>query len=470
MKKSGYCTIFHIYLIFFLSLLGTVITAASLFYLLIAVKTPAGINARSDWPKTITENFKEYIVLTDGNPQILPEGLELLQENKIGLQIIDYSGNERFGFQKPDQADPSYSAPELFKLYQTGILNGSKTTAFVGTVTDNGNDYAYILYFPMTISKITMYLNGDRFSDGKTIILLILGMLFSIILIFGILYGFWTTHIMNRLTTSIREISSRNYLPVNINGAYKDLYLSLNTLDSEIKESDRLREQTDTMRKEWIANITHDLKTPLSPIKGYAELLQEDGIKTEEQRKQYSQVILKNVSFMESLIHDLKLTYQLDNGMIPLNLQEQNFIRFLKELVIELLNNPEYEQRTIGFESSVETFLFTFDPVLLTRVFQNIILNSFVHGDENTTVSLQISVSDTMLLINVSDNGMGMSEEETHSIFQRYYRGTNTEPKSGGTGLGLAIAKSITELHGGIITVSSTPLIGTSFHIQFPIG
>lgn len=470
MKKSGYCTIFHIYLIFFLSLLGTVITAASLFYLLIAVKTPAGINTRSDWPKTITENFKEYIVLTDGNPQILPEGLELLQENKIGLQIIDYSGNERFSFQKPDQADPSYSAPELFKLYQTGRLDGSKTTAFVGTVTDNGEDYAYILYFPMKISKITMYLNGDRFSDGKTIILLIMGMLFSIILIFGILYGFWTTHIMNRLTTSIREISSRNYLPVNINGAYKDLYLSLNTLDSEIKESDRLREQTETMRKEWIANITHDLKTPLSPIKGYAELLQEDGIKTEEQRKQYSQVILKNVSFMESLIHDLKLTYQLDNGMIPLNLQEQNFIRFLKELVIELLNNPEYEQRTIGFESSVETFLFTFDPVLLTRVFQNIILNSFVHGDENTAVTLQISVSDTMLLINVSDNGMGMSEEETHSIFQRYYRGTNTEPKSGGTGLGLAIAKSITELHGGTITVSSTPLIGTSFHIQFPIG
>ena len=173
---------------------------------------------------------------------------------------------------------------------------------------------------------------------------------------------------------------------------------------------------------------------------------------------------------MESLIHDLKLTYQLDNGMIPLNLQEQNFIRFLKELVIELLNNPEYEQHTIGFESSVETFLFTFDPVLLTRVFQNIILNSFVHGDENTAVTLQISVSDTMLLINVSDNGMGMSEEETHSIFQRYYRGTNTEPRSGGTGLGLAIAKSITELHGGIITVSSTPSIGTSFHIQFPIG
>lgn len=138
--------------------------------------------------------------------------------------------------------------------------------------------------------------------------------------------------------------------------------------------------------------------------------------------------------------------------------------------MIDILNNPQYEQRTIGFETSLETFLFSFDPVLLTRVFQNIIFNAFIHGDENTVVSLQISVSDTILLIKVSDNGKGMSEEETHFLFQRYYRGTNSEQKSGGTGLGLAIAKSITELHGGSITVSSTPSIGTSFQIQFPIG
>ena len=173
---------------------------------------------------------------------------------------------------------------------------------------------------------------------------------------------------------------------------------------------------------------------------------------------------------MEALIDEMKLTYQLDNGMIPLKLQEQNFIRFLKELVIDILNNPEYEQRTIDFETSVETILFSFDPILLTRVFQNIILNAFVHGDENTAVALQISVSDTLLQIIVSDNGRGMSAAETLSLFQRYYRGTNTEHRSDGTGLGLAIAKSIVELHGGIIAVSSIPDIGSSFQIQFPIN
>lgn len=470
MKKSGYFTTFHIYLIFFLSLLGTIAASFALFYLLITVKTSTGSTTRSDWPKSFTENFREYIIFINEKAQIRQPGLELLQKNDIGLQILDHSGNEIFSYEKPDQADLTYSNTELFMLYQTGPLKGSKTTVFIGTVTNNGNDYVYILYFPMMITKITMYLNGDRFTGGKTIVILILGMLFTVVLISGIIYGFWTTHIMNRLTTSIREISVRNYLPIKVHGAYKDLYDSLNTLDSEIRESDRLLRQTEKMREEWIANITHDLKTPLSPIKGYAELLQENGTKTEEQCKRYSQVILKNSAYMEALIDEMKLTYQLDNGMIPLKLQEQNFIRFLKELVIDILNNPEYEQRTIDFETSVETILFSFDPILLTRVFQNIILNAFVHGDENTAVALQITVSDTLLQIIVSDNGRGMSAAETLSLFQRYYRGTNTEHRSDGTGLGLAIAKSIVELHGGIIAVSSIPDIGSSFQIQFPIN
>jgi signal transduction histidine kinase len=156
--------------------------------------------------------------------------------------------------------------------------------------------------------------------------------------------------------------------------------------------------------------------------------------------------------------------------MIPLKRQEQNFIRFLKELIIDILNNPEYERRTMHFVTTEETVLFSFDQTLLTRAFQNLIINAFVHGDENTEINLQISVSDSKLQIVVSDNGKGMTAEEIGSLFQRYYRGTNTEHKPEGTGLGLAIIKSIVELHRGTISVSSIPGIGTAFQIQFPIN
>lgn len=470
MKKSGYRTVFHIYLIFFLSLLGAIITAIGLSYLLITVQTPGGSIIRSDWPKTFTEDFREQIIFIDEKPQIKQDGIELLQENGIGMQILDQSGYEIYSYQKPGQAEDAYSHKELMHLYQTGRLENGKTTSFIGAITHNGNDYTYILHYPVKISIVTMYLNGERFAGGKTIIILIVGILFVVVLVSGIIYGFWTTRIRSRLTVSIREIATRSYLPVQNHGAFRDIYDSLNTLNTEIKASDRLREQTEKMRKEWIANITHDLKTPLSPIKGYAEILQEHGPKTEEQCERYALIMLKNIAYMETLIDDLKLTYQLENGMIPLKPQEQNFIRFLKELIIDILNNPEYEHRTIHFETTEETVLFSFDQTLLTRAFQNLIINAFVHGDENTELTLQISISDTMLQIAVSDNGKGMTTEETDSLFQRYYRGTNTEHTPEGTGLGLAIAKSIVELHGGTVSVSSTPGIGTAFSIQFLIN
>lgn len=470
MKKSGYRTIFHIYLIFFLSVLGAIITAIGIFYSLITIQTPSGSAIKSDWPKTFTEDFREQIIFINDRPQVKQAGIELLQENGIGLQILDHSGYEVFSYQKPKQAEDTYSNTELLYLYQTGQFEDGETTSFVGTVTLNGNDHAYILYFPVKISKITMYLNGNRFTGGKTIAILIAGILFAVVLISGIVYGFWTTRIMNRLTASIKEIATRSFLPIQVHGAFGDIYDSLNTLDTEIKASDRLREQTEKMREEWIANITHDLKTPLSPIKGYAEILQKHGTKTEEQCGRYARVMLKNVSYMETLIDDLKLTYQLENGMIPLKRQEQNFIRFLKELVIDILNNPEYECRTINFETTGETVLFSYDQTLLTRAFRNLIINAFVHGYENTELTLQISVANTILKVAVSDNGKGMTADKTGLLFQRYYRGTNTEHKPEGTGLGLAITKSIIELHGGTISVSSIPGVGTDFQIQFPLN
>ncbi|MHC1747301.1 MAG: sensor histidine kinase [Cellulosilyticaceae bacterium] len=470
MKKSGYHTIFHIYLIFFLSLLGAIIASIGLFYLLITVKTPSGSTIKSDWPKSFTEDFRTQIIFIDNKARVKQTGIEALQENDMGLQILDHFGYEIFSYQKPKQADDIYSNTDLLYLYQTGQLKDSESTSFIGTITNNGNDYVYIIHFPMKISKVTMYLNAERFTGGKTIAILIVGMLFMIVLISGITYGFWTTQTMSHLTASIREIATRSYLPIQAHGAFRDIYDSLNTLDTEIKASDMLRDQTEKMRKEWIANITHDLKTPLSPIKGYAEILQEHGTKTEEQCERYGRIMLKNIAYMETLIDDLKLTYQLENGMIPLARQEQNFIRFIKELIIDILNNPEYERNTIHFEATEETVLISFDQMLLTRAFQNLIINAFVHGDKNTEITLQTSVSDTIFQIVVSDNGNGMTSAETGLLFQRYYRGTNTEHKLEGTGLGLAITKSIVELHGGTISVSSIPGIGTAFQIQFPIN
>lgn len=469
MKKSGYRTILHIYLIFFLSLLAAILAAICLLFLLITVQKPDGTAARSDWPKAFAENFKDQIIFVNDKPQVRQTGLVLLQENQIGLQMLDDAGNEIYAFQKPEKASTHYSVPDLLRLNQTGHFDTSEaSTSFVGVVPYQEIDYTYIIHFPLEIRKITMYLNGERFTGGKTVILSMVGILLFVILLAGVVYSFWTARIISRLTASIKDISKRSYLPFRNNGAFGDLYDSLNTLDTEIKASDRLKEETECMRREWIANITHDLKTPLSPIRGYSEILLDDTAKTKEQCRRYAAIMLKNAAHMEYLIDDLKLTYQLENGMVPVHWQEQNLVRFLRELVIDILNHPEYENRCIQFENMVETILFPIDCRLLTRAFQNLIINAFVHGDKNTEITLQITSCENDVKITVTDSGRGMTEEETNGIFERYYRGTNTDSRQEGTGLGLAIAKNVVELHRGTISVSSIPGIGTTFFICFP--
>ena len=270
-------------MIFFLSLLGTFLLAGSLFFLTITIQKADGQMARSDWPQLFTDEFKVQIIFIDMVPRIKQSGIAALQDNGIGLQLLDVSGREVFSYQKPEQADTAYSSMDLLQLCQTGRIKDSGLTACMGTVSNAESGYTYILYFPVNISKVTMYLNGERFTGGRMIILPILSALFLLVLISGVLYGLFTTRAMKRLTTAVQEISGRCYLPVKDSGVFRDLYHSLNTLNEEIRASDRLQVQTEKMREEWISNITHDLKTPLSPIKGYAEILGDTGGQSEEQ-------------------------------------------------------------------------------------------------------------------------------------------------------------------------------------------
>lgn len=468
MKQSGYCTTFHIYSIFFLSLLGTFLVVCCLFAILITTPDSNGKNVRSDWAKNFTLDFSDCIIFVNGSPTIKQTGLERLQDNHIGLQILDAAGNEVYAYQKPDNVQNYYSNTDLLQISQIGHFDTDDRTSFVGIVTENGKDYAYILHFPMNIQKVTMYLNGERFTGGKWLILFTAGILLIAVIFLGLAYGFFMTKAIRKLVTSIRDISARCYFPAKAKGAFSDLYNSLNELDAEVKASDKLREETENLRQKWISNITHDLKTPLSPIKGYAELLQDGTEKTSVQCKRYAGIMLKNAEYMENLIDDLKLTWQLENGMLPINKMEQNIVSFLRELSIDILNRPEYENRTILFECMNESALLPFDTKLFTRVFQNLIINAFIHGDKNTEVTVQILTSESEVIITISDNGKGLSVAETERLFERYYRGTNTESKTEGTGLGLAIAKSIIELHSGTISVSSTPNVGTSFLIRIP--
>ncbi len=466
-KSAGVKSALHIYIMFFLLLMGLAAAGIGFFIYAVTIERPDGIAATSAWPKQFADGFANEIILVDGLPQLKQSGFEQLHRYGLWFQLLDEKGNEVLAQNKPGDIPSSYTAADLLDMVGDSDA-GEGASLFTGTFTAQDVRWSYIVGFPVNVDRVVMYLNGDRFTSGKTIINVIFGGMFFFILFAGLIYGMWAARQMAKMTKAVHEIASRAYLPLKETGAFADVYESLNQLDTEIHISDETRAGTDRMREEWIANITHDLKTPLSPIRGYAELIADaaDGLETEDMQR-YGRIILKNAAYAESLVNDLKLTYQLQNSILPLHKKNQNMVRFIREVVIDLLNTPDYEGRSIRFDSESGDIPSTFDPFLFKRAVDNLIANALLHNPPDTEIAVSVCENDG-IHITISDNGTGMNAQEVENLFVRYCRGAAANVKTEGTGLGMAIAKQIVELHGGQIHVDSQPGIGTRVIISIP--
>ncbi|MEH2942847.1 HAMP domain-containing sensor histidine kinase [Lachnospiraceae bacterium KK002] len=465
-SKKNFNPFFRMVLLLSMTLLAGIVTAIGLFYYMFSIPEPEGMSL-AHWPQTFTDNFSSWTTYEDGELSIEQIGLDRLDEYGLWIQFLDESGQEIFSYNKPAGYPEKYSASELLVLGSSDYQNGY--TVFVNSLEDSEEACSYCIGFPYDIGKYMLHYNGSRVSRlspvARIIILAASGTLIIIVLV----YGFWLSRKLSGITRGIKNISLRSYRPLQENGMFGEIYSALNKMDRDIHRADQISQETETTRREWIANITHDLKTPLSPIKGYAELLADSSDKEKETVQEYGAVILKNINYTENLINDLKLTWQLDSGAIPYHPQKILITRCVKEWVIDIVNDPAFSDRDIAFESNVPALYAHIDSALFRRAVTNLILNALTHNPAETTVSVTLDTDKNgSILLSVRDNGNGLSEAEQSKLFERYYRGTNTKEKPEGSGLGLAIANQIVTLHGGEITVKSQPGTGTEFIIHVP--
>lgn len=447
-----------------------VVSGIGLFYYFFSIPEPEGLSL-ADWPNRFTDNFSTWMSSKDGELQIEEIGLERLDEYGLWLQVIDEAGQENFAYNKPENYPASYSASELVTLGTNAYEDGY--TVFVSSFEDSNQTWSYLIGFPYAIGKYMLYYNGETVSRLSPVFRMVIFSLSFIAVVLFLVYAFWLTRQMGKITKGIGQMSLRTYQPLPERGIFSGIYIALNKMDEEIRHSDQLKEETERVRREWITNITHDLKTPLSPVKGYAELLTDGAVTDTQTVQEYGSIILKNVDYAERLMNDLKLTYQLDSGAFPFCPKPVRLVRYLKELVIDIANDPAFSNRDIEFESesSLAEVTVAIDSNLFRRAVGNIVINALVHNASDTKVT--ISVTEDMesgICISIRDNDTGIRESEQAKLFTRYYRGTNTKEKTEGSGLGLAIAKQIVILHGGDIVVKSKQGEGTVFYILIPVN
>lgn len=421
-------------------------------------------------PQTLTLNFSDYIYINGDTPYLKEEGKELLKKNSAWIQIIDDNFTEICSIDKPKEVPNKYTPINFAHIYKYDVANYS---VFVSVKKYNNKNFTYIIGFPInTVAKYALTYNPyalKEFIWNGFIILISINIFVAIILSY-LLFGMKMGKPLENIINGINELSKGNY---NINfkekGVYKNVFSNINNLGVTLMENKHKRDELDKMRDTWISSISHDIKTPLSSIKGYSELMKDTDYEfSRDEILDYSNIIYDKALYIESLIGDLNLTYKIKNKAFPLNKKEVNLVHLLQNIIIEILNHPLYSNRNISFSASEENILAYVDKALFKRCLVNLIFNSIIHNDENVKIDVSIYIKDD-ICIEIKDTGRGISSEDLKHIFERYYRGTNTSSSKEGSGLGMAIAKQIIDIHGASISIESTLGIGTRLTLNLSI-
>ncbi|MBR4816335.1 MAG: HAMP domain-containing histidine kinase [Lachnospiraceae bacterium] len=225
----------------------------------------------------------------------------------------------------------------------------------------------------------------------------------------------------------------------------------------------RLQYEKDTI--ELISNISHDLKTPLTAIKGYTEGILDGVADTPEKQKKYLRTIYTKAADMAVLVDELSFFSKIDTNIVPYNFQIINADDFFNDCVEEMSLDTEVKNVTLDYISKLQPGQrIIADLEQLRRVMNNLIGNSVKYMDkENGSIVILAEDNGDSVKISVQDNGSGIDEKDIPFIFDRFYRADSSRnSKKGGTGLGLAITKKIIEDHNGTISAKSFPGKGTS--------
>ncbi|MBA2173360.1 PAS domain-containing protein [Halobacillus locisalis] len=226
--------------------------------------------------------------------------------------------------------------------------------------------------------------------------------------------------------------------------------------------------QLEQMRKDFVANVSHELKTPITSIRGFSETLLDGAMKDEAMLEQFLQIILKESGRLQSLIQDLLELSKLEQDDFHLNIENIGMQRLLHDLIP--IVQQQADNKGIRLNTTLEEDPFVQgDSSRLKQVFMNLLTNAVNYTPEGGEVAIELEELEDHVKVSVKDNGVGIPEEEISRIFERFYRVDKARSRnSGGTGLGLAIVKHIIEGHHGRIYVESEVDNGTVFHVEIP--
>lgn len=263
-----------------------------------------------------------------------------------------------------------------------------------------------------------------------------------------------------------------------INEATKKVALGEYDIELETKREDEIGEltnnfnkmtrglkSTENLQKEFINNVSHEIKTPVSSIEGFAKFLKDKNL-TDEEREEYANIIIEEAKRLENLTGKILKLSKLNNQEIITNKQEIEVAEQIRK-AISLLE-PKWSKKDIKINVSLEEKIFLGDEDLIFQVWVNIIDNAIKFSNEGESIDIKVYGKDGNINVEIKDHGIGMKEEELEKVYDRFYQIDRSHSREG-IGLGLAIVKRIVELSEGKIEIKSKENKGTTVIVKLPV-
>lgn len=320
----------------------------------------------------------------------------------------------------------------------------------------------YILIDDQIINKLIQLHESEELSQTirRNVILMILNTIVISIILIQLISRRMIKPI-KQITEATKKVAAGDFsvkLETNRKDEIQDLVDNFNQMVKDLGS-------IECLQKEFIDNVSHEIKTPISSIQGFAELLKDESL-TKEERAEYAGIIIEESNRLLNLSTNMLKLSKLQNQN-KITKKEQIDIAEQIRKAISLLE-PKWSKKELTFNVSLEEKYFWGDEELIFQVWVNLIENAIKYSKQNSKIDITLKQVDNFIVVQIKDYGKGMKEEELNKIFSRFYQ-IDKSHSSEGSGLGLAIVKRIVELSEGTIEVISQENEGTTMKVRLPV-
>lgn len=266
---------------------------------------------------------------------------------------------------------------------------------------------------------------------------------------------------MVKLSNASKEVARGNFrITVEDGSKLEEVQTTFRNFNAMVRELDSIS----TLSNDFVANVSHEFKTPLTAIEGYAMLLQDSAL-SQAEREEYLNKILLNIHRLSTLVGNILMLSKIESK----SLSEQSVVFRLDEQIRQAVValEPQWTEKNIGFDAFLDPVSITGCESLLGQVWTNLIGNAIKFSEPGQEIGIRLLEQTECVVVSVTDHGCGMTPEVQKHIFEKFYQGDSSR-KSLGNGLGLALVKRIVELSQGVVEVKSAPQQGATFRVILP--